>query len=78
MFKNPLKLSNWPPTKHICYIYGVIFCIILSIPMYHGMESISPGDVKRPEELPLPDVEKMVSKVVIKFSNILGVNNPAT
>ena len=37
----------------ICYV-------IFFIPFSHGMENISPGEVKRSEDLAIPDVEKLV------------------
>ena len=41
-------------------ILCVICWVILSAPVSFGMESISPGEVKSSEELPIPDVEKLV------------------
>lgn len=41
-------------------ILCVICCVILSGPVSFGMESISPGEVKSSEDLPIPDVEKLV------------------
>lgn len=39
----------------------LICCVLFFIPFSRGMENISPGEVKRSEDLPIPDVEKLVS-----------------
>ena len=45
-------------------IFCLICFVILSAHVSFGMENISPGEVKSPEELQIPDVEKLV---IIKY-----------
>ena len=45
-------------------MFCAIFYVLLAAPVSFGMENISPGEVKSPKELPIPDVEKLV---IVKF-----------
>ena len=47
----------------ICYM-------LLSAPVLFAMENISPVELKSPEEMPIPDVEKLV---IIKFTSYSGI-----
>ena len=50
-------------------IFAICYIILLASVSF-AMENISPGELKKPEELPIPDVEKLVIIKFTSYSNI--------